>query len=136
MSWTEDQLNQVRDKMSLAKRQGVWITASEVDIVLGLIRFWQRATRQANPAEGLMPTIGDSRRQHQTHVFVDCGALGCGNTRRLSFDDLGLPDETVFVEIARRKRFVCHRCRSRNVSVRVDWPLPRMGSGSRDDGAP
>lgn len=135
MSWTEDQLNRVRDKMSLAKRQGAWLTASEVGIVLGLIAFWRRATRQANPAEGLMPTIGDSRRQRITHVFVDCTTIGCGNTRRLSFDELGLPDETVFVEIPRRKRFTCHRCRGRTVSVRADWPSPRMGLKTGDDAA-
>ena len=133
MPWTEEQLNRVRDKMSLAKRQGAWISAFEAGIVLGLIAFWRKATRQTSPAEGLMPTIGDSLRQRITHVFVDCTTYGCGNTRRLSFDELGLPDETVFVEIPRRKRFVCHRCRGRTVSVRADWPSPDMGLRSGNE---
>ena len=120
----------MRDKVSLAKRQGVWLTASELGIVLGLMQFWRRATRQTSPADGPMPTIGDSKRQRITHLFVDCGTIGCGNTRRLSFDDLGMPDETVFIEIARKKRFVCHQCRGRNVSIRADWPSPTMGLGS------
>ena len=119
--------------MALAKRQGAWVSAVEAGVVLGLIRFWQRATRQANPADGMLPTIASSRRQGITHVFVECETMGCGNRRRLPFEDLGLPEETVFIEIARKRRFACHRCRRANATVRADWPRAKMGLGS-DDG--
>jgi hypothetical protein len=35
----------------------------------------------------------------------------------MSFNELGLPDETIFVYILRLRGFVCSKCGSRNVKV-------------------
>ena len=127
MSWTQDQLDKLRDKMSLAKRAGEFITASEVWIVLGLIQFWRRTTVQSGwsgPAEGMLPTIGSVKAQGVRGVIVECRKGECGNRRKLSFDDLKLPDSVVFVEIAKHRSFRCYRCGGGEVLVMADHPSP------------
>ena len=109
MSWTEDQINRLRDKMSLAKRAGEWLTAPDVHLVFGLIQFWRRASMRtgwAGPPEGLPPTVGDTRAQGITHFFVTCSNPSCyGHRRRLALDDLRIPggqpvpDKAVFVDL-------------------------------------
>jgi hypothetical protein len=41
----------------------------------------------------------------------------------MDLDALGLPDETVFVEIPRRTKLRCSVCGSRKVRVMPKWPL-------------
>lgn len=127
MAWTQDQIDRLRSSLTLPKRAGTFIPASDVEIVLGLIRFWRRATVQigwSGPAEGMLPTIGSIKAQGVRGVIVECGRQGCGNRRKLSFDDLRLPDSVVFVEIARHGGFHCYRCGGRNASIVANYPNP------------
>ena len=131
--WTDEQLDKLRDRLSLAKRQGAWLSGTEVWVVLDLIRFWRRSTKLTGMdgvAQGALPTIADSKAHGIGGAHIQCGRIGCGNRRRMSWEEIGLPEATVFVEIGRARRFRCHRCSSRDVIVSADWPRPKMGAGS------
>ncbi len=131
MSWTEDQINKLRDRMSLAKRAGEWLSVHDARLVLGLIAFWRRMTVSSSfmdPAEGMIPTIGHMKSQGIAGIIVECGQSTCGNRRKLSFDDLGLSDRVVFIEIAKHRGFRCTRCGSRKVTIVANHPNP-LGSG-------
>ncbi len=45
MPWTEEQLDRIRNRLSLAKRQGVWLSGEDIWVLLDLIRFWRRSTK-------------------------------------------------------------------------------------------
>jgi hypothetical protein len=47
----------------------------------------------------------------------------------MSFNELGLPDETIFVYIPRVRGFVCSKCGSRNVKVMPIFPPAKGMSG-------
>jgi hypothetical protein len=70
---------------------------------------------------GPLPTIADSRALGMTGVRVECGALYCHHTKRVEFDAIGLPDDTVFIDIPKLCRSVCEKCGGRDVSVGADW---------------
>ena len=132
MPWTEEHLDRIRDRLSMAKRQGVWLSGEDIWVLLDLIRFWHRSTRlvgQNGVARGPLPTIGDGRTQGIAGVIVTCRRQGCGNRRRLAWGDLGLPETTIFVEIGRVRRFRCTGCQGCQVIVSADWPTPKMGLG-------
>ncbi len=44
MSWTEDRLDRLRNKMALAKRQGTWLSVVEAEVVAALITAIRRIT--------------------------------------------------------------------------------------------
>ena len=76
---------------------------------------------------GPPPTIAFLRQENGIQgVRVYCAGLNCGRMQEISFYDLGLPEETLFPEIARRRRWVCTGCGSREVSCMPDWPDPRQ----------
>ena len=58
---------------------------------------------------GPLPTIADTRRLGMTGFRVECVTLHCQHTKRVEFDALGLPDDTVFLDIPKLRRFVCAR---------------------------
>ena len=55
--------------------------------------------------------------------FVRCLTYGCANPpRRFTYDELGLADEVIFVDIAtRHRRFVCRACGARSTAIDPDW---------------
>jgi len=65
-------------------------------------------------------TIASLRRLGVVNADIYCNAVGCGHSGSVSFDRLGVTDETPFPSLARR-RFICARCGGRDVSVRPDW---------------
>ena len=133
MPWTEEHLDKLRDRLSLAKRQGVWLSGAEIWVVLDLVQFWRRSTRLAGHngvARGALPTIAHAKGHGIGGAYIQCRRIGCGNRRRLSFDEIGLPDTAVFVEIGRSRRFRCHRCGGREIIVSADWPRPKMGASA------
>ena len=67
------------------------------------------------------PTIGSSKTEGLTGVWVTCLHPDCRRSVALEWDRLGLPDDTPFLEIGARRRFVCSGCGSREVSVTPDW---------------
>jgi hypothetical protein len=70
-------------------------------------------------------TIGDARAGGETQFTVHCESTGCHHKAVMSFDQLGLPDETIFVYIPRVRGFVCSKCGSRNVKVMPIFPDTR-----------
>ena len=45
----------------------------------------------------------------------------CRHSGRFTFAGLALPDDLVFVEIPRARRFRCTQCGAREVGVMPDW---------------
>ena len=74
---------------------------------------------------GPPPTVGYLRRENGVRgVRISCAGLYCGRMQVMSFDDLGLPDETPFPKIASRCRWVCIGCGSGEVTCMPDWSDP------------
>jgi|SRR5664279_3473616 len=70
---------------------------------------------------GPLPTIAYSKRLGMTGFRVECCAQYCHRQRRVEFDALGLPDDTVFLDIPKARHFVCAKCGGREASVGADW---------------
>lgn len=68
-----------------------------------------------------LPTIGDSKRLGMTGLRVYCSGLYCHLQRRVEFEALGLPDDTLFRDIPKLRQFVCPRCGGLRVTVGEDW---------------
>ena len=88
-----------------------------------------RRRRRYEP-EGPPPTIATVLAEGCTALLVYCtGRLTngylCHHQGRIDIDDLGLPAEWPFRDIARTGRLRCSRCGSRDVEVRPDRPDPR-----------
>jgi hypothetical protein len=66
---------------------------------------------------GPFPTVGDSRHLGMTGFRVECSAQHCHHEKRVEFDALGLPDDTVFLDIPKLRRFVCEKCGDREATV-------------------
>ncbi len=125
MSWTEDQLERLNKRMIEARRQGAWLSSAEASLVMALIQAIRRLTRATGWSgipDGSLPTVGEGKRQGISKFTVHCATPQCWTTRRFSFEELGLGDDVVFVEIPRVRRFVCRKCRGRRVTVMADWP--------------
>ncbi len=74
---------------------------------------------------GPPPSIGYLRRENGIEgVRVSCTGLNCGRMQAMTFDELGLPESTLFPEIARRRRWLCTGCGSREVTCMPNWPDP------------
>lgn len=72
---------------------------------------------------GPPPTIGQLRGHGVTGFFVRCLTYGCASRpRRFGFDELGLPDDMVFLDLAtRHRRFRCRLCGARSTELDLDW---------------
>jgi hypothetical protein len=64
-------------------------------------------------------TIGHARAAGETRFTVHCGQIECGHRAEMAFDEMKLPDETIFVHIPRLLNFVCSKWGSRDVKVNV-----------------
>ncbi len=53
----------------------------------------------ANRYTGPLPTIADCNRLGMTGFRVECSTRYCHHEKRVKFDALGLPDDTVFLDI-------------------------------------
>jgi hypothetical protein len=76
-------------------------------------------------------TIGNARAAGETRFTVHCGRIECGHRAELAFDEIRLPDETIFVHIPRLLNFVCSKCGSRDVKVMPIFPPARGQPGHR-----
>ena len=77
---------------------------------------------------GPPPTIAGMRAASVLAFFVQCPGWDCGHEAHFTFEELGLPEGMVFLEIARHLHFRCSRCGRRSESVFPDWSdLPRPG---------
>jgi hypothetical protein len=52
-------------------------------------------------------------------AYVTC--RGCQQSKPVTFDLIGLPDETFFPDIAKLRRFKCEGCGSRVFVLTPDW---------------
>jgi hypothetical protein len=74
------------------------------------------------------PTIGNLRAQGLTGAKITC--TGCRRTADLTWEKIGLPDETPFPQIKAMKRFTCSVCKSRTCHMSPDWTGHKaQGSG-------
>ena len=71
---------------------------------------------------GPLPSIGYLRDQGVTSLRVSCNGSNCHHGAALTFDVLGLPDDTPFPSIATRRWCTCERYGSRKVNVMPRWP--------------
>ncbi len=71
------------------------------------------------------PTIAYLRGQGVTGARVTCRNAACGRSVTVPFDKMGLPDDTPFPQIARLRKWVCQKCKGRQVSVMPEWRDPR-----------
>jgi hypothetical protein len=65
------------------------------------------------------PTIGDLKKMGLTGVLPLC--RDCKHAGAVPFDALGLPDDTPFPLILRKRRFRCEPCGSRDCQLTPDW---------------
>ena len=86
-----------------------------------------RETRNNRPP----PDIAYLRGQGVVGARITCKGTDCGRTVTVTFDQIGLPEDTPFPQIARRRRWVCQKCGSREVSVMPDWRDPRTVQAER-----
>jgi hypothetical protein len=79
----------------------------------------------------LLPTktIGHARAAGETRFTVYCESTGCHHRGEMSFETLGLPDATIFVDIAKIKGFVCTKCGRRRVKLMPIFPAARGTPG-------
>jgi hypothetical protein len=75
-------------------------------------------------------TIANSRAAGETRT-VDCERMGCGHRAQMRFDELRLPDETIFIHIPRLLNFLCSKFGSRDVKVMPIFPPARGQPGHR-----
>jgi hypothetical protein len=77
-------------------------------------------------------TIAQARSAGETCFTVHCGRVECGHRAEMTFDEIKLPDSTIFVHIPRLLNFVCTNCGSRDVKVMPIFPPARGQPGHRD----
>lgn len=65
----------------------------------------------------------------ETHFTIHCAGQACHHQAVMAFDQLGLPDGTIFVDIPRCRRFVCTSCHGRNARVMPIFPKARGTPG-------
>lgn len=68
-----------------------------------------------------LPTIADIRQMGMSGFVLDCAGHYCHHHARIEFDALRLPDDLIFLDILKARRFVCATCGGRGVTVRPDW---------------
>lgn len=77
------------------------------------------------------PTIGDCRRQGMVTFSVHCPPP-CGRVSRLTFDALRLPDETIFLDIPKKRRLRCTECERAASEIAPSWnEVVAHGNGKR-----
>lgn len=74
------------------------------------------------------PTIADLKASGLTGVYSVCRA--CQHSGAVAFDAIGLPDETLFPDIGRARRFRCSACGARE-TLRSIVSDPKSTSVSR-----
>jgi hypothetical protein len=79
--------------------------------------------RRVSPPESKLPppTIGYLRRDGLDGVIVQCANIDCRRTADISWDAIGLPEDTPFPEIVFRARFRCAGCGQLDCYVSPNW---------------
>jgi hypothetical protein len=147
----DDDIRELIGRMSAAQRQGFHVTPAAIRIILAALRFYlaarswlarpqgdphddaPRRNRRDEPT-GPLPAIGDSRRHGLVACHIHCEGPNCWHQGRFMFDDLGLPDDTAFLDIARLRGFRCRKCGGRRVHVSPYWrDHVAQGNGKRPE---
>ena len=138
MSWTDEYIRDLRSRLAESKRQGLWVSARDVQFVRDLLAWWMKASMRgfARPNDGALPTIASARQHGVTHLFVKCERPGCHQSRRLALDDLHrppdrqpVPGHVAFNDLPNICRWRCLKCGSRRVSVMAHWPTGGSSMG-------
>ena len=133
----EDDIRELIGRLSAAQRQGFHVTPAMIAMLLASLRFYLAAKSwlakpRADPHDdaphvkpekytGPPATIANLRQQGLVAVSVTCGGPNCWNTKRVTFDALGLADDTPVPDIQVSRRFRCQKCGCRRVRVSPDW---------------
>ena len=80
---------------------------------------------------GPLPTVGSSRAAGVTSFTVHCTGVYCHNQRVFTFEEVGLVDEVVFIDIWLLRRFRCTRCGAYSTEIRAVWPYKRPAAYRR-----
>ncbi len=70
---------------------------------------------------GPPPTIEHLRGHGLKAFYIYCRALPCRHVGWMTFDELALPDEMIFIHIARHRRLVCSGCGRAQFEISLDW---------------
>ena len=133
----EDDIKELIGRMVAAQRQGFHVTPAHIRVVLVALRFYLAALswlakahgdppddaphRKPEKYIGPLPTIGETRSHGVVACLIQCHGPNCWQEVRFTFDDLGLPDETILVDIPKLRSFRCRKCGCRRVRVSADW---------------
>ena len=143
---TDEDIRDLIGRMGAAQRQGFHVTPAHLRLVLDALRAYlagrvwlakprdphdDAPRRKSEPYTGPLPTIGETRSHGVVACHVQCAGPNCWHTRRFTFEELGLPDAAVFVEIAKRRSFRCQRCGCGEVQVSADWTGHRAHGNGR-----
>ncbi len=83
-------------------------------------------------AYGPPPDVGHFRSIGLKALHIRCLADPCGHVGWKTYDELALPNDLIFIRIARYRHFVCSRCGKRQFEISADWRDHRAaGTGQR-----
>ena len=130
------------ERMEAARDRGFRITAATASLVIAALRFYvkERGWLKVSPANadrplprperyvGPPPTIGQVRKEGVHSFTAICRGIRCGHEKLLTFDELGLPDDQVFIHIPTARRFRCTQCGGRVLRVVPHDTTIRPGS--------
>ena len=72
------------------------------------------------PAPPVPPTIAFLRDSNGVQAAL-LSCTTCGVAQRVTWDKLGLPDDTPFPQIARSRTWECQRCGGTDITAMPDW---------------
>ena len=143
----ENDIEELIGRMTAAQRQGFHVTPAAIRIIVIALRFYLAtktwlAKPHADPHDdaprkkpekftGPPATIANLRQNGIVACTITCDGPDCWNAKRVTFDDLGLPDETAFPDILRWRGFRCQKCGCRRVRVSPDWTNHRAQGNGR-----
>ncbi len=128
----EDHIRDLIGRMEGARSRGFRVTPATAKLVIDALRFylakqgWLTILPNDFPKPfhpwpkrdpGPPPTIGHVKDQGIMSFHIHCRTPKCSQRKLFTFDELGLPDDMVFVHIPHNRRFRCGACGSTDVEV-------------------
>ena len=128
----EDHIRDLIGRMECARSRGFRITPSTAGLIIDALRFyllkqgWMTILPAAfpkpyhpmpRPDPGPPPTIGHVKDEGIKSFSIICRTPKCWQEKLFTFDELGLPDEMIFIHIPHNRRFRCSACGGHDVRV-------------------
>ncbi len=131
----EDHIRDLIGRMEGGRHRGFRVSPGTAALIIHALRFYlfKHGWATVIPANFPRPyhpwpkpdpekplTIGQFKDKGHRSFYVVCCEPKCQRRWKLfTFDELGLPDDLVFTEIPRKRRFRCSTCGGHDVRV---WP--------------